>query len=375
MKQFLKNVMTILIYLAVIILLVLPIGNAASGEVIVFYRENPQPVVGDVGHVGVAIQLENGAWFAGAVEGPGGVWGVTGTLGANGGWFKEFKTKEDVIKEFASSSSHAAYTSMKSIPVKEIDDSKARSTIEAFDDYGFAIYTNNDCYTRVYDAMKAYGVDANVLIDDGFHITDKDWLRPPKDFFNDLPGTSKPLSSYKPPLSSFLKANSPLLTKPADMSSIGSDKAPYVPPTTTVTKVSYSYNIPGDWSFTSDDNLPMDGPVTYTLASDGFVYDTDPRYGAFKIGEWSQNGNQIDWLSGKHYYGPFGESWVTGGIRHFYGTIDENGMLRMSNWLDDNGANAKKIGGNAVIKNVVTTSIPSNVAGVGPLGGGGSGGW
>jgi hypothetical protein len=109
-----------------------------------------------------------------------------------------------LIKEFASSSSHAAYTSMKSIQVQEINGKDAKSVMENFKNYGFAIYANNDCYTRVYDAMEAYGVDANSLIDDGFHIGDKDWLRPPKDFFNDLPGESDSLSYYTPPLSSFL---------------------------------------------------------------------------------------------------------------------------------------------------------------------------
>jgi hypothetical protein len=100
MKLFLKKTISVdmachisisLIYLMMIALVVIPIGSAASGEVIVFYRENNQ-IVGDVGHVGVAIQLEDGTWFAGAVEGPGGLWGITGTLGGNGGWSSPFNT-------------------------------------------------------------------------------------------------------------------------------------------------------------------------------------------------------------------------------------------------------------------------------------------
>jgi hypothetical protein len=164
-----------------------------------------------------------------------------------------------------------------------------------------------------------------------------------------------------------LKIRFPLLPSPtSDTSSSESNKASYVPPTTTKTTVSYSYNVPGEWTFYSDANGPQDEPITYTLASDGYVkyYDESSWYtGWVPFGEWSQNGNQIDWVDGKSYIGPWGEVVGSGNIQHFYGTIDENGILRMSNWFSNAGASAEKVEGNAV----TTTSVPARVAGVGLL--------
>lgn len=363
MKQFLKKaiigdlayrIMVPSVYLLIIALVVLPIGNAESGEVIVFYRENNQ-IVGDVGHVGVAIQLEDGTWLGGAVEGPGGIWGITGTLLGNGGWSDDFKTKKDVIAEFASSSHHAAYTAMKSIQVPEIHGSSAKSVMELFDDWGFAIWANNDCYTRVYDAMKAYGVDAKLLHDDGFSVGDKDWLRPPKDFFNDLSGDSKPLSSYKPELSSFLKT--PLLSsypsQTSDMSSTAT-KGPYVPPTTTKTTVSYSYNVPGKWIMHPP---PGASPFWVTFSSGGKAYvDWIGNGDKVLYGHWTQSGDNFRWIT---------PDWK------LIGTLNAKGLTGTVGGID---VSADKIGGNVRTKTVVTTVVPSNVAGVGPLGGGG-GSW
>jgi len=68
---------------------------SATGSVIVFERGLHMGV--NVGHIGVAVELENGSWIAGAIEGPGGLNGLTGTSGNNGGWWYTFNTKEEAI--------------------------------------------------------------------------------------------------------------------------------------------------------------------------------------------------------------------------------------------------------------------------------------
>ena len=194
-----------LVCFIILVLVVTPSCSATSGKVIVFYRENiigVNDVGNDVGHVGVAIQLEDGTWLAGAIEGPGGSQGVTGTsddTSYNGGWAHVFKTEEEVIKELADSretesgdiGAHAAYTKMKQITVPEINEKNfedAEDEMKGFENSGFSIWKNNDCYTRVWDVMESYGVDVGVLRDyDGLiSVGDKDWLRQPQDFFQDL---------------------------------------------------------------------------------------------------------------------------------------------------------------------------------------------
>lgn len=174
-----------------------------SGSVIIFERKNEQ-VIGDVGHVGIAIQLNDGTWIAGAIEGPGGIWGGIGTLGGNGGWYHSFATKEDVIKEFAEDRSselyssegnilpHAAYDKMKTIEVGEIDAEKekeASAKMKEFPNGGFAVYANNDCFTRAYEVMELYGVDKGTLDDKGY-------LKRPKEYFDKLPGEPESLDQW-----------------------------------------------------------------------------------------------------------------------------------------------------------------------------------
>lgn len=188
----------------------------------------------------------------------------------------------------------------------------------------------------------------------------------------------KEIGLREPNLLDTMKIGFPLLPSPtSDTSPSDSNKGPYVPPTTTVTKVTYSYNVVGDWNFYVTPRYSSGKPVKYTFASDGYVNDyiNAPWYtGYVPQGEWTLNGNQVDWFVPERYVGPWGEIVFSSDmIGHHYGTIDENGILRMSNWFVPVGyqAYAEKIGGNAMIKNVVTTSVPSNIAGVGPLGGGG----
>ena len=178
--------------------------SGVSGSVIIFERKNEQGVLGDVGHVGIAIQLNDGTWIAGAIEGPGGIWGAIGTLGSNGGWYHSFATKEDVIKEFAEDrsselyssegniSSHAAYDKMKTIEVGEIDAEKAKEAYDKMKDFpkdGFGVLGNNDCFTRAYEVMELYGVDKDTLGNMGY-------LTKPKEYFDKLPGEPKSLDQW-----------------------------------------------------------------------------------------------------------------------------------------------------------------------------------
>lgn len=119
-----ERIIILAICLIILSLEVIPICGATTGDVIVFERKNEQGILGDVGHVGVAFQNGDGTWTAGAIE------GIVGLLSIdpgkpNGGWARIFKTKEDVINEFAKPRSsysdhmppHAAYEKYKIITV------------------------------------------------------------------------------------------------------------------------------------------------------------------------------------------------------------------------------------------------------------------
>jgi len=118
--------------------------------------------------VGVAIQLEDGTWIAGAIEGYGGKSSIAPGE-SNGGWVskKTFKTKEDVIKEFATKRSsdsdgigaHDPYDQYKIIDVNDAHYGAASGVIQTFDDNTGYSPPENDCLTNVYAVLKAYNVE------------------------------------------------------------------------------------------------------------------------------------------------------------------------------------------------------------------------
>ena len=204
-KYITYRIMILTICLIMLSLELIPICCATTGDVIVFERKNSQGIFGDVGHVGLAIQLEDGTWIAGAIEGPGDKHqGGIFTAGYNGGWYHVFKTKEDVIKEFTEKRPtdlsdtesgkivhHEAYDKMKTITVQEIDAehvNDAEAKMKNFEKGGFSMWTNNDCFTRAYDVMRAYGVGEDTA-------GKKGWMKKPKEFFDSLPGDAKPFQS------------------------------------------------------------------------------------------------------------------------------------------------------------------------------------
>ncbi|MFB3764522.1 MAG: hypothetical protein ACE14P_04650 [Methanotrichaceae archaeon] len=123
------------------------------------------------GHVGVAFYNPfTGKWIAGAVEG----YNSAGYIKAgdkNGGWYREFDTKEEVISEFFSDTSpdantdypgHAAYDKIKIIPVEESRPGLASKEFDGIEDSGYLL-TQNDCLGLTNDVLKAYGVPAQDL--------------------------------------------------------------------------------------------------------------------------------------------------------------------------------------------------------------------
>jgi hypothetical protein len=228
-KDITYRIMILAICLIMLSLELIPICCATTGAVIIFERKNE--VLGeDAGHVGVAIQLEDGSWVAGAVEGPGGLANVVGVIAGNGGWISDlgvFKTKEDVINEFAMDRTtysngiipHDPYDKMVTIEVQNPNYSNALSAMENFPARGFAVWANNDCLTSVDDVLRAYNVEAiprkpTILEDPNTYFY---LLAADHDGWSALP-------DKKPNLASLLKPGllSPLLAAPASDTSSGS---------------------------------------------------------------------------------------------------------------------------------------------------------
>ena len=118
------------------------------------------------GHVGVAFYNSfTGKWIAGGVEG----YNSAGNIAQgdkNGGWYKEFNTKEEVIKEFFSDTlpdastdypGHAAYDKIKIIPVEKSYPGSASNKFVGIEDSGYLL-TQNDCLGLTNDVLRAYGV-------------------------------------------------------------------------------------------------------------------------------------------------------------------------------------------------------------------------
>lgn len=226
----------------------IPTCCATTGTVIIFERENWQGPL-DVGHVGIAIQLDDGTWIAGAIEGPGGWAALKGTDDYNGGWSYVFETEEDVINEFnrdrkeplsdtesGNIEPHKSYDQMKKITVQERDESDyAEIVIKDFSNGGFSVWTDRDCFTKVYDVMKAYGVDETILGSREGIISPR-W---PKAFFDALPGDAENLDDYSPSDSSETTSQSttPILTATTPTTTNNIKNGAYVLPSAAVDTV------------------------------------------------------------------------------------------------------------------------------------------
>jgi hypothetical protein len=118
------------------------------------------------GHVGVAFyNPSTGKWIAAAVEGYNSA-GYIAQGDKNGGWYKEFNTKEEVINEFFSDTSpdastdypgHAAYDKIKIITVEKSYPGSASNKFVGIEDSGYLL-TQNDCLGLTNDVLRAYGV-------------------------------------------------------------------------------------------------------------------------------------------------------------------------------------------------------------------------
>lgn len=139
-----------------------------EGTVIVAVRTSS---AAGAGHVGVAFYNPfTGKWIAGAVEGYNSALYIK-SGDKNGGWYREFDTKEEVINEFFSDTSpdpstdypgHDAYDKIKIIPVEESRPSLASKEFDGIEDSGYLL-TQNDCLGLTNDVLKAYGVPAQDL--------------------------------------------------------------------------------------------------------------------------------------------------------------------------------------------------------------------
>jgi len=301
-KDITYRIMILAICLIMLSLELIPICCATTGAVIIFERKN-EVLGGDVGHVGVAIQLEDGSWVAGAVEGPGGLDNVVGVIAGNGGWISDlgvFKTKEDVINEFAMDRTtysngiipHDPYDKMVTIEVQNPNYSNALSAMENFPARGFAVWANNDCLTSVDDVLRAYNVEA---------LPRKPTiLENPNTYFYllaaDHDGWSA-LPAKKPNLASLLKPGllSPLLAAPtSDMSSNDYKGESNAPESTSSSNTQSTNNIIGKWDTTSK---PPFSPIIFY--SDG-TFETGSWYGdgtshptKLATGTWIQSGDNI----------------------------------------------------------------------------------
>ena len=225
------------------------ICDATSGAVIIFERDNFLAGAADVGHVGVAFQLADGTWMAGAVEGPGGAWNVVGTFGENGGWFtlEPLKTESDVVKEFA----NKVYDRMTIIDVSNPDFGNALTEIKKIPGRGFSVITNDDCLSAVYDVLRAYNVEG---------LTAPYWLEKPIDYFNDIGGTKSTLADFlrhanhkDVPLS----IRDPLISLPTSDTTIGDDhQGSSIPALGNDAKPTPPTNGPGDWSSSAGGFFP-----------------------------------------------------------------------------------------------------------------------
>ena len=130
-----------------------------KGTAIVAFRTG----AGGAGHVGVAFQNADGTWTAGAIEGAtekklSNLWGaVVSKSGDNGGWSKDFESKEEVEKEFLD----RKYEKIKEISVENSNPEKAAERISSFKDAGYLLPVN-DCLTNTDAVLKDYGVKTNM---------------------------------------------------------------------------------------------------------------------------------------------------------------------------------------------------------------------
>lgn len=130
-----------------------------KGTAIVAFRTG----AGGAGHVGVAFQKADGKWTAGAIEGaPEKKWSNLGGAvvfpsGDEGGWSKDFESKEEVEKEFLDRN----YEKIKEIPVENSNPDKAAERISKFKYAGYLLPVN-DCLTNTDAVLKNYGVKTNM---------------------------------------------------------------------------------------------------------------------------------------------------------------------------------------------------------------------
>jgi tetratricopeptide (TPR) repeat protein len=108
--------------------------------------------VGELGHVGVGFQNDNGTWTIGAIENSGGS-PVVLPFFDNGGWVESYRALLEVAVKFHS----LGYDGIKLIQLSGYDASLANSTINGFPTRGYNII-NNNCLSATIDVLNAYGV-------------------------------------------------------------------------------------------------------------------------------------------------------------------------------------------------------------------------
>ncbi len=137
-------------------------ANILEGNIIVASRTE---AAWRYGHTAIAFENPDGTWTAGAIEGfDDKLFIKRGDL--NGAWVRIFDTRDDVIKEFSSTTpsedptlypGHQSYDEIKVINVKNPDHIKANEAIQGFYHSGYSI-PFNDCLTGTHNVLKAYGV-------------------------------------------------------------------------------------------------------------------------------------------------------------------------------------------------------------------------
>ncbi|HIH36856.1 MAG TPA: hypothetical protein HA232_02985 [Methanocellales archaeon] len=197
-----------------------------EGTAIVAFR------AGGVGHLGVAFYNSyTGKWIAGAIEGSPereisnllGAWVQTNE--ENGGWYKEFDTKEDVLNEFFSNTEpdassgypgHDAYDNVNIISVEKSYPVSASKIFPEVEDSGYLLMYH-DCISLTNSVLSAYGVEDrpggyNPLETPSYNpnVLDLQETLVPNVYFYGLPGTKISKESWDTSVESSFGVNSDL---------------------------------------------------------------------------------------------------------------------------------------------------------------------
>lgn len=128
---------------------------ATMGLAIAIARRDPPPVVG---HIGWAVELPDGTYFAGATENPGGFPHLAPGQN-NGAWTFRYPHKDAMLSAFAGGlpGNPPTYTWWKEYNVPRPNPDAACRTGTANAGKGYAVIGNN-CLDHATDVLAAYGV-------------------------------------------------------------------------------------------------------------------------------------------------------------------------------------------------------------------------